>query len=251
MAAWLMIIAIRDVATLRRMGEVAGPFVLVHGGFHGAWCWEPLIAHLAGPAVAVDLPGRGARPVQVASVTLDDCVRAVIDDADAAGFDRFVLVGHSLGGLTVTETAVRFPDRVAAVVYVAALIPRVGQSAGQLMGTEPDEMPVLPEPRARALFGTGMDDESWSASYARLVPESAALFNSTITAIPRGVSLTYVSMPLDAPVPPALVESMLAGVDVPIDRRVIDGAGHTVMATHPRELAAILNEFAAASATDH
>jgi pimeloyl-ACP methyl ester carboxylesterase len=70
--------------------------ILVHGGMCTAACWDPLMPHLAIPVIAVDLPGRGSRPADLATVTLDDCVQAVIDSADQAGFDRFVLVGHSL-----------------------------------------------------------------------------------------------------------------------------------------------------------
>src|ERR1700709_2603922 len=98
------------------------PVVLVHGGMHGSWCWDPTLPYLQGPVTAVDLPGRGRRPAELSKVTLSDCVDAVIADADAQGFDRFVLVGHSLGGVTITETAVRYPGRVAALVYVGALV---------------------------------------------------------------------------------------------------------------------------------
>ena len=87
------------------------PVVLVHGGMHGSWCWDTVRPFLASPTVAVDLPGRGTRPADLASVTLDDSVAAVLDDAERAGFERFVLVGHSLGGVTITETAVRHPER--------------------------------------------------------------------------------------------------------------------------------------------
>ena len=85
------------------------PVVLVHGGMHGSWCWDPVRPFLSAPSIAVDLPGRGKHPADLAKVTLDDSVAAVLGDADDAGFDRFVLVGHSLGGVTITETAVRHP----------------------------------------------------------------------------------------------------------------------------------------------
>ena len=85
---------------------------------------------------------------------------AVIEDADAQGFSQFVLVGHSLGGVTITETAFHHPERVAALVYVGALVPGPGQSAAEIMTGGPlDAMPVLPEELARALFGTGLDDD--------------------------------------------------------------------------------------------
>ena len=50
------------------------------------------------PVRAVDLPGRGSRPAELSEVGLDDCVAAVLDEADSAGFKRFALVGHSVGG---------------------------------------------------------------------------------------------------------------------------------------------------------
>ena len=56
--------------------------VLVHGGFHGAWCWERLLPHLESPVLAVDLPGRGKHPAEMAEVTVEACVRSVISDMD-------------------------------------------------------------------------------------------------------------------------------------------------------------------------
>lgn len=91
------------------------------------------MAHLVAPVVAVDLPGRGSRPAELAAVTLADCVQAVIDSADQAALDRFVLVGHSLGGVTATETAWLHLDRVAQLVYIGALAPPPGASAAIVM----------------------------------------------------------------------------------------------------------------------
>ncbi|HEX4015261.1 MAG TPA: alpha/beta fold hydrolase, partial [Frankiaceae bacterium] len=62
------------------------PVVLVHGGMHGAWCWDPVRPYLVTPSIAVDLPGRGSRPADLAAVSLDDSVAAVLEDADRAGF---------------------------------------------------------------------------------------------------------------------------------------------------------------------
>ena len=61
-------------------------FVLVHGAGFGANCWDRLLPHLDRPAIAVDLPGRGSRAgIDLASVRLDDCARAILDDVAAAG----------------------------------------------------------------------------------------------------------------------------------------------------------------------
>jgi pimeloyl-ACP methyl ester carboxylesterase len=201
--------------------------------------------------VAVDLPGRGRRPADLASVTLDDCVAAVLEDADTAGFERFTLVGHSMGGITITETAFRHPDRVAALVYVGALVPGPGQSAGTLMVGDdmvtPDgAMPVMDESVTRPLFGNDLDDEQWAEHVRGIVPDATGIFNARLTGYPKGIPITYVGMTLDQPVPPALADQMAANLGDTVDRRSID-AGHSVMVSKPRELAAIVNEVAAGS----
>ena len=221
------------------------PVVLVHGGMHGSWCWDPVLPFLTAHTVAVDLPGRGSRPADLAAVGLDDSVAAVLEDADRAGFDRFVLVGHSLGGVTITETAFRYPDRVAALVYVGALVPGPGQSpAGLLIGEPSVAMPVLAEDLARALFGTGMDDATWAAHYAQLMPEAPGLMNAVLSGYPAGMPITYVSMSLDQPVPPALAAQMASNLGPHAEHRVIADAGHTIMTTHPELLASIINDYA-------
>ena len=87
------------------MSAAVTPLVLVHGGMNSALAWAPVAA------VPRSSRDRG-RPAgswkesagDLATVTLDDAVATVLEEADAQGFDRFVLVGHSLGGVTITET---------------------------------------------------------------------------------------------------------------------------------------------------
>jgi pimeloyl-ACP methyl ester carboxylesterase len=97
-------------------------FALVHGAWHGAWCWElvtPLLRHAGHDVVVVDLPTADA------SATYDtytDVVCAAIDDCD----DDVVVVGHSANGSVVPLVAARRPVRH--LVYVCALIPAIGKS---------------------------------------------------------------------------------------------------------------------------
>lgn len=220
--------------------------VLVHGGMHGAWCWDPVRPFLTTPSVAVDLPGRGTRPADLAKVGLDDSVAAVLEEADRAGFERFVLVGHSLGGVTITETAVRHPERVAALVYVGALVPGPGESPASLLVGEPSvAMPVLAEELARTLFGTGMDDATWAAHYAQLTPDAPGLMNAVVSGYPSGMPITYVSMTLDQPVPPELAAQMAANLGPQAEHRIIPDEGHTIMTTNPGLIASIINDIAA------
>src|SRR2546423_9672915 len=94
------------------------PIVFVHGGAHGAWCWEPLLPFMDGDALAVDLPPKSARggarrlePVpELRTLTVGDFADPVLRDIDGAGLERFVLVGHSKGRLTISEVAPAPPE---------------------------------------------------------------------------------------------------------------------------------------------
>src|SRR5437588_676786 len=78
------------------------PMVFVHGGAHGAWCWEPLIPFVDGDELAVDLPPKSVRggarrlePVpELRTLTVGDFADSVLRDVDGAGFERFVLVAE-------------------------------------------------------------------------------------------------------------------------------------------------------------
>ena len=111
-------------------------FVLVHGAFGGSWCWEPVTPRLeaAGHTVeAPDLPGGGADTTPVEEITLEACA-ARVNDVLASRSEPAILVGVSMGGIVITQAAGNDPDRVAALVYVAAFMPSNGQSLLDLSG---------------------------------------------------------------------------------------------------------------------
>ena len=112
-------------------------FVLVHGAWHDGRCWSPVVDELAGrghPAVAVDLPSD--RP----GLGCLDYATAV-EAALAGSPEPCVLVGHSLGGLTVPVVAERLgPRRVVALVLVAALVPEQGRSFDDQVRADPGVM---------------------------------------------------------------------------------------------------------------
>jgi pimeloyl-ACP methyl ester carboxylesterase len=196
------------------------------------------------PVVAVDLPGRGSRPADLFNVTLDDCVQAVIDSADEAGFERFTLVGHSVGGVTIIETAWRHPRRVTQLIYVGALVPAPGGSVSIIQtgaGLPPRELVTIEEAVAKAIFGNDLNDEQWTQTCQGFVPDAASIMNAQLTGYPDNVPITYVSMTEDVPVPPALAEQMIANLAADVERRVLS-AGHMVMISKPQELATIIND---------
>jgi len=218
--------------------------VLVHGSNLSAACWDPVLTHLAAPAVAVDLPGRGDRPADILTVTLDQCVEAVVETANQGGFDRFILVGHSLGGVVVTEVASRYPGRVSGLIYIGALIPAAaGSAADVVFGQDlPTAKPqTATEERAKLFFANDMTDEQWSGVWRGFVPEAPLLWNARVRHYCPSVPVTYISMADDVGVPPTLATQMIANIGTEVDHVVLS-AGHLVMVTRPEELANAMNK---------
>lgn len=106
-------------------------FVLVHGAWHGAWCWERIVPRLEARghvARAPALAGVGARAAELnPTIGLEDHVRDVLDALEDAG-EPVVLVGHSYSGLVVRDATARQPDKVKEVVLVEGWIGLPGRS---------------------------------------------------------------------------------------------------------------------------
>ncbi|MEH0166179.1 alpha/beta hydrolase family protein [Paucibacter sp. JuS9] len=107
-------------------------FVLVGGAWHGAWCWKrvlPMLWSAGHRAFAVSLSGVGERahllsPAINLSTHITD-VQAVIEAEELQGA---ILVGHSYAGLVITGVADRVHERLAALVYLDAVVPQPGES---------------------------------------------------------------------------------------------------------------------------
>jgi pimeloyl-ACP methyl ester carboxylesterase len=102
--------------------------VLVHGAFHGAWCWKYVASALRARGVDVrcfDLPGHGDSTAPLGSLAEDaQAVRQVLD----ACTGEVVVCGHSYGGMVIGEAVGRETERVRHLLYVAAAMPDVGES---------------------------------------------------------------------------------------------------------------------------
>lgn len=113
-------------------------YVLVHGSFHGGWCWEKVVPSLvkAGhKVVAVDLPAHGEDKTPIAEVTLKSYVDTVLRVIDSRK-EPVILVGHSFGGFVVSQVAEYRPDRIEALIYLTAFLPVNGQTSIQMV--DPD-----------------------------------------------------------------------------------------------------------------
>jgi pimeloyl-ACP methyl ester carboxylesterase len=163
-------------------------FSLIHGGLHGAWCWDALTPFLekAGHIVlAPDLPGMGNGKTPVTELTLERWGEFVADLARKQPRPS-VLVGHSRGGIVISEAAERAPAYIGGLVCLSAMLIEDGQS---MMGAAETMLPHLApnmqasddglamsyaEDAAYDTFYNKTDAVTAAAAIARLTPEAIA-----------------------------------------------------------------------------
>ncbi len=170
-------------------------FVLVHGAWHGGWCWTRvarLLRDAAHEVYAPSLTGLGdrahlARP----EVDLAQHVQDVVAVLEAEELREVTLVGHSYGGMVITGAAAQTGKRLAHLVYLDAHVPAAGQSLFDLSAperaaayreaarTSGDGWRIPPPPPER--FGvTSQRDTEWLGR--RLVPQPLATFEQALPA---------------------------------------------------------------------
>lgn len=227
-------------------------FVLVHGAWHGAWCWGRVVPRIwaAGHrAFAVTLTGLGERAhlfspdIRVGTHVAD--VLGVIEAEEMVGA---VLVGHSYAGTVVTQVADRL-ERVEALkrlVYLDAAIPDPGDtwSTGQPEETKTARRAVIAEkgflpPADPAVFGLEGDDAAWVAR--RMTPQPPALYDDPIDFdAERARRWPRSFIDCNAPALPTIDRSRRRVRSEPGWEVVEMKTGHDPMVSRPEELAEIL-----------
>jgi pimeloyl-ACP methyl ester carboxylesterase len=217
-----------------RVGE-PGAVVLVHGAWHGPWCWDGVVAELdrhGVPAIAVELPFTG----------FDDDVSVARRAIEQTGCAT-VVVGHSYGGAVISQAASRVPN-VCHLVYVGAFVPDVGDDDSALLASHGSKLfdglvvtdaGVAVDPvAARALFYGDSDDATARDLVARLRP-------MTLAGAPgpgsdpawKSVPSTYVLCANDGAFPPEAQRAVATRADEVVEWPT----DHSPFVTRPKELA--------------
>lgn len=107
-------------------------YVLIHGAWHGGWCWRDVASTLRGQGHTVFTPtltGNGeSRHLGGERVTLETHTRDVLGLIAAEEISEVILVGHSYGGMVITSVADRCADRIKRLVYLDAFVPTHGEN---------------------------------------------------------------------------------------------------------------------------
>lgn len=170
-------------------------FVLVHGAWHGAWCWHKVVPRLEAAGhevVTLDLPAHGTDTTPVAEVTLDDHVERVGDVLEAQD-EPAILVGHSMGGVIITQTAEEYPEYIDTLVYLTAFLLDDGENL--LQYAEADEESVVTANLIvdeEAGHATVAEDAVEEAFYADCSAADVTLARSLLTAEPLAGMVTPV-----------------------------------------------------------
>lgn len=231
---------------------MADAFLLVHGGLHGAWCWDSVVPLLDRPALAIDLPGRSGDPAELAGITYDDWVDEASRGIDALGVEQVCVASHSLGGITALGLAAARPELIASLVFLSSVLPADGETAAHAIANSDDTDAMFaggvfaggPPEILRESLMNGVDDATAKSVIDRLRPEPVQPF---LTPMRHGglpnVAKTYIRLGRDQGLPPAGQERMIENLAI-TDVRFLDTC-HNAMVSEPEALAGLLRELGA------
>ncbi len=224
-------------------------YVLVHGAFVGGSYWRDVAAILEKDGHRVDvveqMPSAGKDPAALGDLKSDtDWVRQTVE---AVG-EPVVLVGHSYGGMVITELGDH--PAVGHTVYLSAFWPRQGQSVVDLLGGGPlpdwlvlrddGALEMTEDIEIRRQIECGDVDPGVAAENLRqMVPQSVSSFGAPSTAPDRRHPTTYIICEQDQAVPPAAQEQWAAAAD----NVVRLPSAHQPMMSMPDRLAAVLAQI--------
>jgi len=231
-------------------------YVLVHGAYHGAWCWSRLMPKLTAAGhtvIAPDLPGHGDDPTPPGHVSMQAYAERIAAAAAAAD-EPVSLVGHSMGGAVIAAAAELAPDNVGWLIFLTAYIPEPGRSVAERVRqdtqiridvgrTDVDGVACLemPEETARRHFYFDASEVDFADVRRRLQRQPMAPFIDPVSLsearfgrVPRA----YIHCRRDRAISFGLQRRMAAAVGC--DPVLTLPSGHSPFITHTDELATAL-----------
>jgi pimeloyl-ACP methyl ester carboxylesterase len=229
-------------------------FVLVHGAWHGAWCWRRVARLLARNGHEVFVPtltGLAERShLLTAEVDLETHILDVANEMKWQNLSSVILVGHSYGGMVISGVAEQARNTISSFVMLDAFMPETGQSVIDiwpasmregLLGAARDGATNIP-PRAAEMFKVNEKDRAWVDAQCTPQPIKTFLQKLSLTgARERIAKKTYIRA---TAYPSPYFDAGLAKAGAQGWRIYEVACGHDVMLDMPERLAEILQEAA-------
>ena len=226
-------------------------FVLVHGAWHGGWCWKkltPLLKAAGFPVFTPTLTGLGERAHLISSdVNLTMHIEDIVAVLEYEDLHDVVLVGHSYGGMVIAGVAEKESSRVAQLVYLDAFLPEDGKSVKDYAKLNPtrDDGWRVPVPGSAPRFGvTDERDIAWMEK--RIGDQPNKTFTEPIRLSDdktRSVKKSYVQCTKS----PFFSEAAERAKKNGFRSRELFAGGHDVMVSQPELLAKVLLELVVAT----
>lgn len=235
-------------------------FVLVHGAFAGEYAWKkvrPLLEAAGNKVVAFDLPAHGDDETPLEDATFESYVEKVGQYVNAES-EKVILVGHSMGGVVISQTAENLPEKIERLVYLSAYLPKNDESLQDLGGQDAESLigpnlqfaadyssATLPEKFAVEVFAGDCADDIKRLVVEKSRPEPLAAFQAKVALSDENfgrVPKYFIETTHDKGVGTSLQEKMIAD-NGKIKQVFKIESGHSPYFAKPEELAAILNEL--------
>ena len=236
-------------------------FVLVHGAWHGAWCWRR-VARLLGrkghEVFTPTLTGLAERSHLLTPETgLDTHILDVVNEMKWQELNDVVLVGHSYAGMVISGVAEAMGKSIASFVFLDAFFPELGQALIDLtpppireafLAAEREGQTTIP-PRSAAMFNVNDRDRAWVDAQCTPQPVKCGLQKVTLTGARERIAAKSYIRASAYPSPPfdlALAKARARGW-----RSHEVACGHDVMLDAPEQLAEILHDASVLDASVH
>ncbi|HHT7235651.1 MULTISPECIES: alpha/beta fold hydrolase [Bacillus] len=191
-------------------------YVLVHGAWQGEWAWElvkPQLEAFGHTVITLDLPGSGKDVTPSQNITLDSYVDAVTDAIHQQN-ENVILVGHSMGGIVITQTAEYIPNKIDKLVYLCAFLPQNGESLGSKLNGETGPQfsinendltaELIPELIEQTFLNATEDGSIKGASFNQMRPQPLGPFQQELKISEENfgtVNRIYIETTLDRAIP--------------------------------------------------
>jgi len=228
-------------------------YVLIHGAWHGSWCWDKVVHLLKGKGHKVeapDLPGHGKDPTPIQNVSLQAYVDRVCKVLDAQS-EPVILVGHSMGGIVISQAAEYRPERIKTLIYLTAFLLQNGEFLLQIaqgdteglvlpnliMAEDQSHATVKEEALKEAFYGD-CSDEDVARAKSLLVPQAAAPFATPISITEKNfgrIPRIYIECLRDKAISPSIQKKMYTAL--PCRRVITMDTSHSPFFSAPETLA--------------